>query len=196
MDARELAGLMLRLQKHGCHNINFVTPTHYLPQLMEAVFEARSRGLSVPIVYNSSGYDSIATLREIEGVVDIYMPDVKFFDADASETYLHARDYPERAREALLEMHRQVGDLEVAGGVARRGLLVRHLVMPGFAEDTRGILDFLASQVSTNTYVNVMGQYRPCFEASRWAEIAASPCVGEIASAKLYASSLGLTLDT
>ena len=190
-----LADQMLGLERSGCVNVNFVTPSHYAPQLMQGVIEARRRGLAVPIVYNSSGYDLATTLREIDGLVDIYMPDVKFFDADACATYLHARDYPERAREALVEMHRQVGDLEAVGGVARRGVLVRHLVMPDYGEDTRAILKFLAEEISPDTYVNVMGQYRPCFEAGRFARIATYPSQLEIASAKRFARELGLRLN-
>ncbi|NIM00971.1 MAG: radical SAM protein [Acidobacteria bacterium] len=158
----EIADLMLRLQDNGCHNINLVTPEHVVPQVVEAIAEAVPRGLSVPIVYNTSAYDSLESLKLMEGLVDIYMPDFKFFSYEPSRRYLKAKDYPERAREAIREMHRQVGDLRFGpDGLARRGLLVRHLVMPSHAGDARKIFEWLAAEISPDTYVNVMDQYRP-----------------------------------
>jgi putative pyruvate formate lyase activating enzyme len=160
--AEEIAELMLELQAQGCHNINFVTPEHVAPQVIEAVAAAASRGLTLPIVYNTSAYDALRSLRLLEGIVDVYMPDFKFWKPETAQRLSLARDYPERAREAIREMHRQVGPLRFDGeGLARHGVLVRHLVMPGQAEETAAILDWLAREVSSDTYVNVMGQYRP-----------------------------------
>ncbi len=166
--ARRLSGFMLDLAGQGCHNINIVTPTHVVPQVLEALAEAAADGLRLPLVYNSGGYDKVETLRMLEGVVDIYMPDFKFWDPGWAERFCHAPDYPEVARAALKEMHRQVGDLEIdQRGVAKRGLLVRHLVMPGGIAGTPEVMDFIARELSTDTYINVMDQYRPCGGAHR-----------------------------
>jgi putative pyruvate formate lyase activating enzyme len=158
-----IAALMLDLQSAGCHNINWVTPTHVLPQLLSALTIAAARGLRLPIVYNTGGYDSPAVLRELlDGVVDIYMPDVKTLDARRAGEWFGAPDYPDVVREALREMHRQVGDLTMDdAGIATRGLLVRHLVMPDALDDTAAIMRFIAGTISTQTVVNVMAQYRP-----------------------------------
>jgi putative pyruvate formate lyase activating enzyme len=157
---------MLSLQEQGCHNINLVTPTHVAPQILSALPQAIAQGLHVPIVYNTGGFDSVDTLRLLEGVVDIYMPDCKFISSAAAGKYTRAVNYPESMKKAVLEMHRQVGDLEINGqGLAVRGLLVRHLVMPGHLDETDGILDFLANEISVNTYINIMDQYRPCHKA-------------------------------
>lgn len=162
----QLAGIMLALQRQGCHNINFVTPSHVVPQILAALELAVPAGLSVPLVFNSGGYDRIETLRLLDGVIDIYMPDFKFWDPEIARKACNAPDYPETARQALLEMHRQVGDLELNDrGIARRGLLVRHLVMPGGLAGTRDVMRFIAREVSPRTYVNVMSQYRPCGRA-------------------------------
>jgi putative pyruvate formate lyase activating enzyme len=162
-----LAALMLNMQELGCHNLNFVTPTHVVPQMLEALEGAIEGGLRLPIVYNTGGYDSIEVLRLLEGVVDIYMPDVKFMDVEAARRWAGAPDYPAVVRESIREMHRQVGDLELsADGVARRGLLVRHLVMPGMLADTERIVSFIAGEISRDTYVNVMAQYRPEYRSS------------------------------
>jgi len=157
-----IAEYMIGLQRSGCHNVNLVTPEHVVPQVIEAVCGAIQLGLSIPIVYNTSAYDSLESLRLLDGIVDIYMPDFKFWGADTSRLYLKAKDYPHRAREAILEMHRQVGPLRFGtDGVARRGLLVRHLVMPGLLDETKAIFRWLAQSVSPDTFVNIMGQYRP-----------------------------------
>jgi putative pyruvate formate lyase activating enzyme len=157
----ELARMMLELQAMGCHNINFVTPEHVVPQILEALPAAIEGGLRLPILYNTSAYDSLHSLELMNGVVDIYMPDFKYMDPHLSSHYLKARDYPERAVAAIREMHRQVGDLVLEpNGLARRGLLVRHLVMPDAAAETERIMAFLA-ELSPNTYVNVMDQYYP-----------------------------------
>jgi putative pyruvate formate lyase activating enzyme len=159
---REIAELMLGLQEQGCHNINFVTPEHVAPQVIEAVAAAIPMGLRLPIVYNTSAYDALSSLRLLEGIVDIYMPDFKFWKPETSVTLCRAKDYPERAREAIAEMHRQVGPLRLGSdGLARRGVLVRHLVMPGQTDEAAAIFGWLARELSPDTYVNVMAQYRP-----------------------------------
>ena len=165
-EAGQLASMMISLQRQGCHNINFVTPSHVVPQILSALPIAIEKGLTVPLVYNSSGYDSPETLKLLEGIVDIYMPDFKFWNRESAKRYANAPDYPEVARDAVLEMHRQVGDLVLDDdGVAVKGLLVRHLVMPGGLNETGEIMGFLARKVSRDTYVNVMDQYRPCGKA-------------------------------
>ena len=169
--ADQLANEMLYLQDVGCHNINFVTPSHVVPEILESLLLAAGHGLRLPLVYNTGGYDRVDTLRWLDGVVDIYMPDFKFWKPETAQELANAPDYPEVARAAIKEMHRQVGDLVLDDhGLARRGLLVRHLVMPGGLDETREILRFLAGEVSPDTFVNVMPQYRPeglasCFPA-------------------------------
>jgi putative pyruvate formate lyase activating enzyme len=163
----ELAGIMLALQKQGCHNINFVSPSHVVPQILSAVEIAANHGLSIPLVYNSGGYDRVETLRLLEGVFDIFMPDFKFWDSHVAESACQAGDYPEIARRAIAEMHRQVGDLQVdEQGIARRGMLIRHLVLPDGLAGTREIMKFIAHNLSTDSYVNIMSQYRPCGRAA------------------------------
>jgi putative pyruvate formate lyase activating enzyme len=158
-----LSRMMMELQDLGCHNINFVTPTHFVPQILKALPAAIDSGLRVPLVYNSSGYDSVAALKILDGVFDIYMPDFKFAASAPAEEYCQAPDYPEVARAAIKEMHRQVGDLILdEGGIARRGLLVRHLVLPDGLAGTEEVVRFLANEISRNTYVNIMDQYFPC----------------------------------
>jgi putative pyruvate formate lyase activating enzyme len=153
---------MLRLQEIGCHNLNLVTPTHVVPQALEALELAAKGGFRLPIVYNTGGYDSLEIIRLLDGIVDIYMPDIKYLSPEAAKKYSDAGDYPEVIREVIREMHRQVGDLVISPeGVAVRGLLVRHLVMPGMLDDTGAIVEFLASEISPDTYINVMAQYRP-----------------------------------
>jgi len=188
----QVARIMLELERHGCENVNFVTPTHFTPWLMDSVRRARLGGLTIPIVWNCGGYESLETLRLLEGTVDIYMPDAKFWDADAAARYAHARDYPERMRDALREMQRQVGPLQIVDGVARRGLLVRHLVMPGGVAGTREILAFIASEVAAGTWVNVMDQYRPCHHALNHPEIARRISRAEYQQAVGWARRLGL----
>jgi len=163
---RELSRIMLSLQERGCHNINLVTPTHVVPQIMEAVSQAAGDGLTIPLVYNSGGYDSVESLRLLEGVVDIYLPDFKFWDTRWAERYCRAPDYREMAQAAIGEMHRQVGDLVTdTRGIAVRGLIVRHLVMPEGIAGTPQIMAFIAENISKATYVNVMSQYHPCADA-------------------------------
>lgn len=163
MEAKDLAAIMIELQNKGCHNINLVTPTHVVPQILEALLVAIEHGLHIPIVYNSGGYESVETLKLLEDSIDIYMPDFKFWNDTWAERYCNAPDYKEIAVEALKEMYAQVGDLKIdKHGIAQRGLLVRHLVMPHGIAGTKDIMDFIAKEISDNTYVNVMDQYRPC----------------------------------
>ncbi|MFW6081317.1 MAG: radical SAM protein [Desulfosalsimonas sp.] len=163
----QAAEMMLSLQAMGCHNINFVTPTHVVPQILSALEKAVEGGLTIPLVYNSGGYDEVDTLRILQGVFDIYMPDFKFTDPGIADRTCSAPDYPEKAMAALKEMHRQVGDLVLdSRGLAVRGLIVRHLVLPENAAGTREVMRFIARQISTDTYVNVMPQYRPMGRAA------------------------------
>ena len=163
----ELAAMMLALQERGCHNINFVTPEHVVPQILEAVLLAAERGLRLPLVYNTSAYDSLDSLQLMEGVVDIYMPDFKFWDSEAARHYAKARDYPQAARHAIKEMHRQVGPLVLdENGLALRGVLLRHLVMPGGVAGSREIMQWIARELGPDTYLNLMAQYRPAGKVS------------------------------
>ena len=162
----ELAYIMLSLQAKGCHNINLVSPTHVVPQVLEALELAVESGLHLPLVYNSGGYDSVETLRILDGIVDIYMPDMKYDDAETARELSGIENYPEINKAAIKEMHRQTGDLEInEEGVAQRGLLVRHLVLPHGLAGTKGIVNFLSKEISRNTYVNIMAQYCPCYKA-------------------------------
>ncbi len=161
-----LADIMLRLQDLGCHNINFVTPSHVVAQIIAAVNSAAQRGLKLPLVYNTGGYDSLEALALLDGIIDIYMPDMKYGDSQLAHRYSHVRNYVEFNQAAVKEMHRQVGDLVLgADGIARRGLLVRHLVLPEGISGTDKVLAFLAREISTNTYLNLMDQYYPCYRA-------------------------------
>ncbi len=172
VSAEELAGMMLSLQAQGCHNINLVSPSHVVAQILAAVAIAAEQGLECPLVYNTGGYDSPEALALLEGVIDIYMPDMKYGDPDMARKYSRVRDYVEVNQAAVTEMHRQVGDLVIADdGLARRGLLVRHLVLPNQIAGSDQVLRFLAEQVSPNTYVNLMDQYRPCYRAGDYPEI-------------------------
>jgi len=162
-----LAGMMLELQTRGCHNINFVTPEHVVPEIIEALAVAAEWGLRLPIVYNTSSYDSLDSLHLLDGIVDIYMPDFKFWDSELALRYVKARDYPEAARRGIREMHRQTGVLQFdENGLAKRGVLVRHLAMPGGIAGTEPIMRFLAEEISRDTYVNVMAQYYPAGRVS------------------------------
>jgi putative pyruvate formate lyase activating enzyme len=164
----DLAAMMRSLQDAGCHNINFVTPTHYIPQMLSAVHIAARDGLSVPIVYNCGGYEDVGALSLLKGVVDIYMPDFKFWSEEPAGRYCNAHDYRETAKLALAQMQAQVGDLIIKDGIAVRGLLIRHLVMPGGVEDARKIFEFIAGDISPRAFVNVMAQYRPCYRAGEF----------------------------
>jgi len=166
VSSNAIADMMLDPQRQGCHNINFVTPTHVVPQILEALLIAVEKGLRIPLVYNTGGYDSVETLKLLDGIIDIYMPDIKYSSSDIAKRLSKAGDYPDIARAAILEMHRQVGDLDMdKRGIAFKGLLVRHLVLPEGLAGTREAMRFLAREVSRNTYVNIMDQYHPCYKA-------------------------------
>jgi len=191
---REIARMMSSLAGQGCHNINFVTPTHVVPQILEALVFAAETGLEIPLVYNCGGYESLETLEILEGIVDIYMPDFKFWDNTWARRFCGVSDYRERACEALKEMHRQVGDLKIsADGIAARGLLVRHLVMPGNVAGTAEVMNFIAREISPHTYVNVMDQYRPCYRAVGDKDIGRPITSGEYREALAAAQAAGLT---
>ena len=172
MTSSDMARVMVGLQEMGCHNINFVTPTHYAPQIVASLPEAIEKGLRLPIVYNCSGYESIEVIRLLEGVVDIYMPDAKYMDRKHSKKFSNAPDYPEVIKEVLKEMHRQVGDLTInPKGIAEKGLLIRHLVMPNGVASSEAVLRFIAEEISVRSYVNIMDQYRPEYRAPEYPEI-------------------------
>ncbi|UCG19873.1 MAG: radical SAM protein [Deltaproteobacteria bacterium] len=193
VSSSDLAQMMLTLQRRGCHNINFVTPTHMVPQILEALQEAIEGGLKVPLVYNCGGYEEVETLRLLDGIFDIYMPDFKFWDSEVSTRFCSAPDYVEKACAAVKEMHRQVGDLTLdAERIAQRGLLIRHLVMPEGLAGTREVMRFLANEVSKDTYVNVMSQYRPCGEAHNFPELRRPITAGEFRDAVSMAKEEGI----
>ena len=193
VSAAALAGMMLALQRQGCHNINFVTPTHVVPQILEALVLAREEGLHVPLVYNSSGYDSVDTLRLAEGIFDIYMPDAKYGSDEPALMYSNAPGYTAVMKSAIQEMHRQVGDLAMDGdGIAVRGLLVRHLVLPEDAAGTAEVVRFLSEEISPNTYLNVMAQFRPEYKACRFPELDRGITGQEYAHALRLATRAGL----
>ena len=192
VSTRELAQMMLDLQRMGCHNINFVTPTHQVPQILRALPAAIEGGLQVPLVYNCGGYESLETLRLLDGVFDIYMPDFKYGDAEVAKRYSKVENYPEMAKAAFREMHRQVGDLVVdRRGIARRGLLVRHLVLPNNLAGTAEVVRFLA-ELSKDTYVNIMTQYRPCYRAHEYPPLARRPTQAEFQEVFRLARDAGL----
>lgn len=170
--AKKLADMMLELQHSGCHNINLVTPSHVVPQILEAVYIAAQKGLSLPLVYNTGGYDSIEMLKILDGIIDIYMPDMKYADEKLARKYSKVKDYPQINQKAVLEMHRQVGDLIVNDeGLAVKGLLIRHLVLPNHIGGTKEIMHFIATKISKNTYLNIMDQYFPSYKAYKYPEI-------------------------
>lgn len=195
--AEDIADIALSLQERGCHNVNFVTPTHHSPTLASAVQKARDRGLTIPIVWNCGGYERAPVIERLEGIVDIYMPDVKWADADAARMYSKAPDYWDAVRPALREMHRHVGDLDIdEDGIATQGLLVRHLVMPGHVENSKRIVEFVAEELSTDTYLNLMAQYRPAYKVGRhgrYSEIDRSVRAGEYRAVVEHAKAIGLT---
>ena len=169
---RELSSFMLELQTLGCHNINLVSPTHVAGQIAMAIAMAAEHGLSLPIVYNTGGYDSLETLALLDGMIDIYMPDMKYADAQIGKKYSKVPNYPEINQTVIKEMHRQVGDLQInSDGIATRGLLIRHLVLPNNLAGTKKIVSFLANNISPNTYLNVMDQYHPAFQSNTLPDI-------------------------
>jgi putative pyruvate formate lyase activating enzyme len=193
VEPQELASTMLRLQAAGCHNINLVSPSHVAPQILAAVLVAAQAGLRLPLVYNTGGYDSLSTLKLLDGVVDIYMPDMKYADAGIAEQYSQVPNYPEVNRAAVREMHRQVGDLQIdVNGLATHGLLVRHLVLPGGLAGTAQVVRFLAGEISRATYLNVMDQYRPTYCAEGYPELNRRITREEYRSALRMAQQAGL----
>jgi len=189
----DMARAILKLQKLGCHNINFVTPTHYVPQIVASLAEAIPMGLRIPIVYNCSGYESIEVIRLLDGIVDIYMPDAKLMDDKYSLKLCNAPDYPSVLEEVLKEMHRQVGDLTVnSKGIAERGLLIRHLVMPEGVASSREVFEFIANELSLDSYVNIMDQYHPEYRAHEYPEIGRRISHKEYLEAVQLAKGLGL----
>lgn len=193
VEPADLADMMLDLQAMGCHNINFVTPSHVVAQIIAAVEIAAERGLKIPLVYNTGGYDSVEALALLDGIIDIYMPDMKYGDADKAHHFSHVRNYVEVNRAAVKEMHRQVGDLVLdEQGIAERGLLVRHLVLPENVAGTDQVLAFLAEEISPETYVNVMDQYRPCYRADENPPLDRSVTSREFDQARAWAEEAGL----
>ncbi len=185
--------MMLHLQALGCHNINLVSPSHVVAPILAAILSAAQAGLHVPLVYNTGGYDSLETLTLLDGVIDIYMPDMKYADAATARKYSKIRDYPAFNRAAVKEMHRQVGDLQLdSRGVAKRGLLVRHLLLPDDLAGTREILRFLVEEISPNTYLNLIDQYRPSYKASEHPELDRRITREEFERAVEWAEEIGL----
>jgi putative pyruvate formate lyase activating enzyme len=197
--AQRLAQMMLELQAIGCHNINFVTPEHVVPQILEALPLAFDAGLDLPVVYNTSAYDALDGLRLMDGLVDVYMPDFKLWTAERARNYLKRADYPEVARETIKEMHRQVGDLVLDDqGLARRGVILRHLVMPGLVDETEAILRWIAEELGPGCYVNLMAQYYVSGKVGRdgrYEEIARGIHWEEYEQARALSHELGLRLD-
>jgi len=189
----ELAKMMLALQTRGCHNINFVSPTHVVPQILEALEIAIHLGLRLPLVYNSGGYDSVKTLEILDGIIDIYMPDMKYSNEETAEELSGIKNYPYINRAALKEMHRQVGDLQTdKDGIAIQGLIIRHLVLPHRLAGTKEITKFIAEEISQNSYVNVMAQYHPCYKAFQIPKLARPPLKQEILEAVEFTREAGL----
>lgn len=188
----QLADSLLWLQRIGCHNINLVTPTHYTPHLVKAVAISARKGLSLPVVYNCSGYEDVGTLKLLDGIVDIYMPDIKYGGIESAKLYSDAPDYFEVCKQAVREMHRQVGDLMIERTIAWHGLLIRHLVLPNNRADSLQVLEFIASEISRESYVNIMLQYRPAYHASEFKEINRSVYIEEYYNVLDMARALGL----
>ena len=189
----DLARIMIKLQQLGCHNINLVSPTHQIPQIVKSLKIARSMGLKIPIVYNTNAYDSVETLKILEGIIDIYMPDAKYSDNNVARELSDAPSYFEVMKEAIKEMQRQVGDLLLNGnGIAVRGLIVRHLVLPNGLAGSELIFKFLSQSVSKNVFLNIMDQYRPCFKATSHAKLSRRITKGEFEEAIKLAKKYGL----
>lgn len=193
VDSPHLASMMFELQQRGCHNLNLVSPTHVVPQILQALLAAVQQGLRLPLVYNTGGFDTLETLNWLDGLVDIYLPDMKYSNPVIAQKYSLAEDYPRVNRIAVKEMHRQVGDLQLnSDGLAMRGLLVRHLLLPDGLAGTNEILQFLAKEISMNTYVNIMDQYRPDYNARDYPELMRLVTRDEYQQARLVAQNLGL----
>lgn len=189
----QLAGSMLQLQQRGCHNINLVTPTHFTPQIVDALILAIEKGLELPIVYNCGGYESVDTLKLLEDIVDIYMPDIKYSINENALKYSGVQNYWQSVKLAVKEMYRQVGDLKISKrGIAQRGLLVRHLVLPNDAAGSKAVIDFVADEISTDTYLNIMDQYRPTYHANKYSGINRQISPSEYKKVVDYAFNKGL----
>jgi len=188
----KLADMMTSLKKMGCHNINFVTPTHFIPQIVDALIFAIEKGLDIPLVYNCGGDESGETPKLLEGIIDIYMPDIKYADSQTGSKYSHVSDYFEVVKEAVKEMHRQVGDLVVEDSIAKRGLIIRHLVLPNNEASSKAVLGFIAEEVSKDSYVNLMDQYRPVYKAEMYPLLSRSLSWQEYIETVQYAKSRGL----
>ena len=194
VDTHKIAWMMLELQSYGCHNINLVSPTHVVPQILSALVLAAQQGLNLPLVYNTGGYDSVETLRLLDGIIDIYMPDMKYADAAIAQTYSRIPNYPAINQAAVREMYRQVGDLQLnEQGIAVRGLLIRHLLLPAGLAGTRQIIDFIANEISQDTYLNLMDQYKPDYNANDYPELYRLVKREEVRQAKEYARAAGIT---
>ncbi len=192
-EEEKIAEMMIKLQNMGCHNINFVTPTQLVPQIVQALTYAVEKGLNVPLVYNTGGYDNVSTIKLLDGIFDIYMPDLKYSDDNIAQRYCNAKDYVQTVRGAIKEMHRQVGDLVMdSRGIAQRGLLVRHLILPEDLAGTYEAMRFIAEEISTNTYVNLMDQYHPCFKADQYPPLDRRITHEEFARAVNIARDLGI----
>lgn len=196
ISSEKLAEIMLLIQnRYACHNINLVTPTHFIPNIVEAIYLAAKEGLRLPIVYNCGGYESVKTLRLLDGIIDIYMPDFKYISHKSGRLYSKVEDYPERAKSALIEMNRQVGGIKIdKRGLVYKGLMIRHLVMPDGFSETKGVLDFIKKNLSEDVLVNIMGQYYPAYRAFDYPEIARRLDKDEFQKAYEYGKSLGLSL--
>ncbi|PRX29289.1 putative pyruvate formate lyase activating enzyme [Orenia metallireducens] len=194
IDKKKLAQIMLSLQKQGCHNINFVTPSHMIHALLAAILEGVKKGLRIPIVYNSGGYDDLEVLQLLDGVVDIYMPDLKYADEETGLKYSKVERYMTIVKTALKEMHRQVGDLQIRDGLATKGLIIRHLILPENLAGTEEVINFIAQELSPNTYVNIMEQYYPAYKAKEYKELSRSITSTEFDYAIKLAKNAGLNL--
>ena len=189
----ELSDIMIHLQSIGCHNINFVTPTHYVPQIISALPKAIEKGLKIPLVYNCGGYESVETLRLLDGIIDIYMPDTKFSSSEKASMFTKAKNYNEILKKALKEMHNQVGDLIInSSGIAEKGMLIRHLVMPKDLAGTKDMMKFIAEELSTDSFVNIMAQYRPCHLAYKYNELKRGITHSEFLNALKIAKDAGI----
>lgn len=192
ISAETLSRMMLNLQNRGCHNINFVTPTHFAPQIIKSLKGSIQKGLTVPVVWNCGGYENVEIIKLLDGIVDIYMPDIKYGDSGPAKKYSGAPDYFERCKESVEEMHNQAGDLKVnSAGIAEKGLLIRHLVLPNNLAGSEEVLQFIAG-ISRNSYVNIMGQYRPCGQVHKYSEMNRRPTEAEFNKVIKTATSLGL----
>lgn len=190
---QRLGDIMIELQEKGCHNINLVSPTHFVPQIIEGIYSAASRGLSIPIVYNTGSYDDYETIKLLDGVIDIYLPDIKFFDNNKGFKYTKCKEYFEVSRRAAREMYRQVGDIEIDKvGIATKGMIVRHLVMPNCKEDSKKVLRFISNEISNNTIVHIIGGYKPMYKANEYPEISNEVDLLEVEEVTKYAKDIGL----